>query len=243
MTKRQLDERPAVEIEIVRDESDTMRSSEGFVRVRRLVVRNRYGDGTTSAEYRYDCAERDAMDAVGILLVDRQGRVCLRSSIRPPLSLRPGYSLPLASEESGDPTLFEIPAGLVEVDEKGEDGLCGCCARETLEEVGLVVAASAFTRLGPGVYLTPGLIAEKVHVFVAEVDSGAAGAPTMDGSPVEERAQIEWVPLADALEACRDGRIRDVKTEVALRRLEESRSGRSSSLEESRSGRASRQQP
>lgn len=223
MTKRPLEERPAVEIELVRDESESMRSSEGFVRVRRLVLRNRYADGSKSREYRYDCAERDAMDAVGVLLIDRAGRVCLRSSIRPPLALRPGYSLPLPSEESSDPTLFEIPAGLVEVDEKGEDGLRGCCARETLEEVGLEVDASAFARLGPAVYLTPGLIAEKIHVFVAEVDSSATGAPTMDGSPVEERAKIEWVPLAEALEACRDGRIRDIKTEVALRRLEESR--------------------
>lgn len=218
---RPLGERPSVGIEVVRDESAQMRSDEGFVRVRRLVLRNRYADGSESREYRYDCAERDAMDAVGILLVDREGRVCLRSSIRPPVSLRPGYAVPLPSEETGDPTLFEIPAGLVEQDEKGEDGLRGCCARETLEEVGIEVAPSAFARLGPGVYLTPGLIAEKVHVFVAEVDPAGASAPTMDGSPVEERAKVEWVALAEALAACRDGRICDVKTEVALRRWAE----------------------
>jgi ADP-ribose pyrophosphatase len=219
--ERPLGQRPSVLIEVVRDDSAQMRSDEGFVRVRRLSLRNRYADGSASREYRYDCAERDAMDAVGILLVDAAGRVCLRSSIRPPISLRPGYAVPLAGEETGDPTLFEIPAGLVEVHEKGEEGLRGCCARETLEEVGLDVAPSAFSRLGPGVYLTPGLIAEKIHVFVAEVDGGAASAPTMDGSPVEERAKIEWVPLAEALAACRDGRICDVKTEVALRRWAE----------------------
>jgi ADP-ribose pyrophosphatase len=217
-----LRERPGVEIEIVRDESASMRSNEGFVRVRRLVLRNRYTDGTTSREYRYDCAERDAMDAVGILLLARDGTVCLRSSIRPPVSLRATYTLP-TGRESGDPTLFEIPAGLVELEEcaAGEDGLRRCCARETQEEVGLEVADGAFTRLGPAVYLTPGVIAEKLHLFVAEVDSSTASAPTEDGSPVEERARIEWVPLAEAIEACRDGRICDVKTEVALRRLAE----------------------
>lgn len=222
--RRHLVERPAVEIEIVGDESARMRSDEGFVRVRRLVLRNRYADGTTSREYRYDCAERDAIDAVGIVLVDRAGNVCLRSSIRPPIALRPTYSLPFEGE-SADPTLFEIPAGLVEVDEKGEEGLRGCCARETLEEVGVEVAPSAFTRLGPAFYLTPGVIAEKVHVFVAEVDPDAAAVPTMDGSPVEEHARIEWVPLAEALAACRDGRIADVKTEVAIRRLADARGG------------------
>jgi ADP-ribose pyrophosphatase len=214
-----LTERPSVRIEVVRDVTSEMGADEGFVRVRRLVLRNRYSDGTMSREYRYDCAERDAMDAVGIVLVDRKGHVCLRSSIRPPLSLRTGYALPLPLEERGDPTLFEIPAGLVESDERGEEGLRSCCARETLEEVGLEVLESAFRRLGPPVFLTPGLIAEKVHVFVAEVDSSAASAPTMDGSPVEEHARIEWVPVNDAIAACRDGRICDVKTEVALRRL------------------------
>ncbi len=218
-----LDERPKIAIEIVKDETASMRSDEGFVRVRRLVLRNRYADGTASREYRYDCAERDAMDAVGIVLVDRAGRVCLRSSIRPPIALRPGYSLPLPEKEKGDPTLFEIPAGLVEPDEKGEDGLRACCARETMEEVGIDTPPSSFTRLGVAVYLTPGLIAEQIHVFVADVDSATAVAPGMDGSPVEERAQIEWVSIEDALAACRDGRIADVKTEVAIRRLAEAR--------------------
>lgn len=214
-----LTERPSVRIEIIRDVTSEMGLDEGFLRVRRLALRNHYSDGTASREYRYDCAERDAMDAVGIVLVDRGGRVCLRSSIRPPIALRPGYALPLPLEEKGDPTLFEIPAGLVESDETGEDGLRRCCARETLEEVGLDVLDDAFIRLGPAVFLTPGLIAEKVHVFVAEVDSSAAATPTMDGSPVEEHARIEWVPIRDAIAACRDGRICDVKTEVALRRL------------------------
>lgn len=216
-----LTERPSVQIEVVRDVTSELAT--GFVRVRRLVLRNRYADGTMSREYRYDCAERDEMDAVGIVLVDRTERVCLRSSIRPPLSLRTGYSLPLPQHELGDPTLFEIPAGLVSSDEIGEDGLRLCCARETLEEVGLDVAPQAFTRLGPPVFLTPGLIAEKVHIFVAEVDSSAPGAPITDGSPVEEHARIEWVHVEEAVAACRDGRIEDVKTEVALRRLAEAR--------------------
>lgn len=222
--ERALGQRPTVRIEIVGDETARMRSDEGFVRVRRLVLRNHYADGTTSRDYRYDCAERDAIDAVGVVLVDRAGRVCLRSSIRPPIALRPTYALPLDGE-SADPTLFEIPAGLVEPDEKGEAGLRDCCARETLEEVGLEVAVDAFARLGPPVYLTPGVIAEKVHVFFAEVDSAAAAVPTMDGSPVEERAKIEWVALREALAACRDGRVEDVKTEVAIRRLAEVRGG------------------
>ena len=219
MTEPALSERPRVHIEIVEDRTATSRAGEGFIRVRRLALRNRYDDGTTSAPYPYDCAERAAMDAVAIVLHTRDGRVCLRSSIRPPLALRPGYALPLPSGD--DPTLFEVPAGLVEPDEHGEAGLQRCSARETLEEVGLEVSPDAFARLGVGVYLTPGLIAEKIHFFSAEVDPGAAGTPALDGSPVEERARIEWVPLSEALAACRDGRIEDIKTELGLRRLAE----------------------
>ncbi len=216
---RPLAQRPRVRIEVRSDRSHGSRGDQGFIRVRRLDLQNHYEDGTSSAVYPYDCAERSAMDAVGIVLHTRDGRVCLRSSIRPPLSLRAGYALPLPGTD--DPTLFEIPAGLVELDEHGEDGLRGCSARETMEEVGLEVPHDAFQRLGPGVYLTPGLIAEKIHFFHALVDPSSATAPSLDGSPVEEAAKIEWVPLAEALGACRDGRIEDIKTELALRRLAE----------------------
>lgn len=217
--RRPLARRPVVRVEIVADRTASSRADQGFIRVRRLDLRNRYEDGTTSRTYPYDCAERGAMDAVGIVLHTADRRVCLRSSIRPPLALRVGYALPLPGTD--DPTLFEIPAGLVEADEHGEDGLKACSVRETLEEVGLEVARDAFRRLGPGVYLTPGLIAEKIHFFHAEVDPLLARTPSLDGSPVEEAASIEWVPLDEALAACRDGRLEDIKTELALRRLAE----------------------
>lgn len=216
---RALTERPRIRVEVRADRTGQSRAGDGFIRVRRLELVNHYDDGSASAPYPYDCAERSAMDAVGIVLHAEDGRVCLRSSIRPPLALRVGYALPIPG--SDDPTLFEIPAGLVEADEHGEEGLRGCSARETMEEVGLEVAPDAFSRLGPAVYLTPGLIAEKLHFFHACVDPSGAVVPSLDGSPVEERARIEWVPLAEALAACRDGRIEDIKTELGLRRLAE----------------------
>lgn len=224
MAERWGAEKPKVAIEVVSDLSDAMRSDEGFIRVRRLVLKNQYEGGATSREYRYDCVERDAMDAVGIVLhadpaaPGQRPRVCLRSSIRPPLALRPGYALPL-KETSGDPTLYEIPAGLVEEGEDGEAGLRECAARETHEEVGLSVAPEAFAVLGPALFLSPGLVAEKLHFLTAKVDPSAMGKAGEDGSPVEERARIAFVPVDEALAACRDGRIQDIKTEIGIRRL------------------------
>jgi ADP-ribose pyrophosphatase len=213
---------PPVAIDVVDDRTASTPSDGGFVRVRRLVLRNRYAQATEpSREYSYDCVERDAIDAVGIVLYARTpDRVCVRSAIRPPVSLRPSYALPIP-QPSADATLFEIPAGLVEAGESGEEGLRACAARETLEEVGLSIAADAFFRLGPGVFLSPGLCAEKLYFLAAEADPESAVAPTMDGSPVEEGAVIAWLTLDDALEACRSGTIEDAKTEVAIRRIAE----------------------
>jgi ADP-ribose pyrophosphatase len=134
--------------------------------------------------------------------------------------LRPSYALPIPQPKN-DATLFEIPAGLVEAGESGEEGLRACAARETMEEVGLTITPDAFFRLGPGVFLSPGLCAEKLYFLAAEADPDTAGAPTMDGSPVEEGAIVKWLMLEDALEACRSGALEDAKTEVAIRRLAE----------------------
>jgi ADP-ribose pyrophosphatase len=209
-------EKPEVAIDVVEDRTP---SDGGFLRVRRLLLRNRYGSAEVSRDYAYDCVERAAIDAVAIVLYARTpDRVCVRSAIRPPLSLRPSYALPIAATHA-DPTLFEIPAGLVEPDEHGEEGLRACAARETMEEVGLPIAADAFFRLGPAVFLSPGLSAEKIYFLAAEADPESAGAPSLDGSPVEERAIVRWLMLDDALDACRTGAIEDAKTEVAIRRL------------------------
>jgi ADP-ribose pyrophosphatase len=225
MSDDSLPELPNIAIDVVADHSAELRGDAGFLRLRRVTLQNRRPDGSRSRAYRYDLVERDAMDAVAIVLVAPSAdggalRVCLRSALRPPLAFRSGYALPLA-EPAPHPVVWEVPAGLVEPDEHGEAGLRACAARETLEETGLAVAESSFSPLGPPVVLSPGVLAEKVHFFLAEVDPGAAGTPTEDGSPVEADAVVCFVPLHLALAAVRDGRVGDVKTEVALRRLAE----------------------
>ena len=215
---------PRIEIELLAEHTAEPCTT-GFLRLRHLTLQNRRPDASHSKPYRYDLVERDAIDAVAIVLVaaDPPGaelRVCLRSALRPPLAFRPGYRVPLP-EATPAPVVWEVPAGLVEPSEHGELGLRACAARETLEETGIEVDAAAFEHLGPPVVLSPGVLAEKLFFLVARVDPESAGAPTEDGSPVEADAVVCFVPLSVALDAVRDGRLGDVKTEVALRRLAE----------------------
>lgn len=199
-----------IELELLEDRSPEQEP--GFLRLRRRVLRSRYADGTLSAPYTYDSVDRRATDAV-VIALHSEGRVVIRSSLRPPVAFRTELAVP----ELGDlsPVLWELPAGLVEADESGEDGLRACAARETLEETGFVVAPERFRPLGRPVYLSPGVIAERLYYFAAEVDEAERGVPAEDGSPVEARAEIRLVPFQEALE----GPIGDAKSEVGIARL------------------------
>lgn len=216
--------RPDVVIQVLEDHTAEARCDRGFLVMRRLTLQNCYSDGYRSAPYRYDLVEREALDAVGLVLVARGAtgpRICLRSALRPPLAFRARYAIPIDEPAGEPPVLWEVPAGLVEPTERGEEGLRACAARETLEEVGLWVSPEDFAPLGPPVCLSPGVMAEKLHYWMAEVDPRKMRTPLEDGTPVEERAEVRFVALVDALGACRDGRVTDLKTETAIRRLAE----------------------
>jgi ADP-ribose pyrophosphatase len=64
------------------------------------------------------------------------------------------------------------------------------------------------------------MFGELFHFVSAEVRAPEeAVSPPTDGSPFEEGAALEWVALDEAIRRCDDGRIVDLKTELALRRL------------------------
>ncbi len=100
-------------------------------------------------------------------------------------------------------TLTEIPAGLLDVE--GEDALT-CATRELFEETGYRHAAIEF--LG-GYYTSPGFTDEYVHLFWARTESEPLGAP-------EDGIEVVRMPFARMVDAARAGRVRDVKTAVAL---------------------------
>ena len=124
--------------------------------------------------------------------------------------------------EDGKRYLFfrEVVAGIIEHDDRGEEGIRRRAALEVEEEAGYRVPAESVRLLGAGTFPSPGAMAERFWLAAVEVaDPAAAAAPAGDGSPMEEGATTVWMDLDAAIAACVRGEIEDLKTEVALRRL------------------------
>ncbi|QNA93019.1 NUDIX hydrolase [Microbacterium sp. Se63.02b] len=141
--------------------------------------RVRYRDGEMVRQY------VDHTGAVAILALDDEGRVLLIQQYRHPIRHRD----------------WELPAGLLDVE--GEEPLAAA-RRELAEEADLTAAhweplVSSWT--------TPGGNDEMIHIFLA---TGIAAAETAhDREDEEADIRVEWVPLADAVDAVLAGRMRN----------------------------------
>ena len=141
--------------------------------------RIRYGDDEIVRQY------VDHTGAVAIVALDDAGRVLLIQQYRHPIRHRD----------------WELPAGLLDV--AGEEPL-EAARRELAEEADLVAAhweplVSSWT--------TPGGNDEIIHIFLATGVEAAAAAH--DREDEEADIRVEWVPLADAVDAVLDGRMRN----------------------------------
>lgn len=198
---------------------------DGFLQIRRQALRVELACGSTSDVFEYDSVGRLRLDAVVIAphYRDREtGERCvfLRSCLRPPVFMRPMDVRPFR-EKATLGSLWELPAGLVEVDERSPEGLRRCAARELLEEIGIAMDPAALIELGPSTFPAPGMCGERHFFFHVEVDPAKRGAPTEDGSPLERDAVVTALKLSEALSLARAGEIEDAKTELGLRRLAE----------------------
>jgi ADP-ribose pyrophosphatase len=126
-------------------------------------------------------------DAAGVLPVTPAGDVILVKQFRPPVRQ----------------VLTEIPAGKLDVE--GEDAL-SCAARELFEETGYRHRTIEFLA---GYYSSAGCMGEYVHMFWALTESEPEADP-------EEGIEVVLVPFERMLAAARSGKIRDVKTAMAL---------------------------
>jgi ADP-ribose pyrophosphatase len=208
-----------VEVELLEDRTAGAPSDSGFIKVLRYTLRTRFADGTSGPPFAYDVVDREALDAVVMVLThhDSTGAplVCLRTALRPPVALRARRALIVP--EAPTAMLLELPAGLIEPS-GASDPVRETAAREAREETGYAVDPAAFETLGPPVFLTPGLCAEKLHFVHAWIERDAPREVTAT-EVVELPSQIEWVPLSDAIARAERGEIQDCKTELGLRRL------------------------
>jgi 8-oxo-dGTP pyrophosphatase MutT (NUDIX family) len=187
----------------------------GHLRLRRMRMRLLLSDGSRTSEGSWDYVERPmGLDAVVVTLFRRRPgalEVLLRHGVRVPVQFgRP---------EKPSALLFpELVAGILE---PGDD-VFQRAADEAMEEAGLRIPPASVEMLGPAAFPTPGMCAEVFQFVCCEVAPDAlAHPPGGDGSPFEEGARLEWVSLDEALARCARGEIRDMKTEIGLRRLRE----------------------
>jgi ADP-ribose pyrophosphatase len=216
-------ELPRIELELVEDLSPA--GPPGFLRLLRRRYRAHYPDGTRSEPFVYDIVDRKALDAVALVAhyagAAGERYVYLRSAVRPPVAERSPARSPHPERDPPHGLLWELPAGLVEVEEQSPDGLKRAAQRELAEELGFAVEVEAFSELGASVFPVAAMIAERIYVFEVTVDPERRAEPSLDGSALEHCGVVVPVRVKDALELCRTGAIMDMKTELGLRRLAE----------------------
>ena len=214
MTHGPKPEPPAIVLEQLEDL--TPAGQNGFLRLVRRRFIARYPDGSKSLPFVYDEVDRAALDAVVIVahyLEQGSRLVYLRSAVRPPVAWRDARGRPHG--------MWELPAGLVEPAEAGDDGARRTAQRELEEELGFRLPLERFHSLGPWLFPAPGIIAERHYYFEVEVDPAARAEPSHDGSPLEHCGKVIALELEHALSLCLSGEICDSKTELGLRRLKE----------------------
>jgi ADP-ribose pyrophosphatase len=209
------------DLEVVEDLTTSARCDEGFLQVRRLRVRNRRSDGSTSPVYRVDVVDRPRFDAVAVLVYRRQGgeiEVLTRQNLRPAAYFRKDKS-PVVRDAVNHLFCEEIIAGLLEPGDVGAEGLRARGASEVLEEAGFTVAPDALELLGQPFLVAPGIISEKIFLAAVDVTGLEHGLPAGDGSPLEEGGTLRWRSATDLSAAIESGEVQDAKTEIALSRL------------------------
>ena len=123
--------------------------------------------------------------AVAILAMNEQGQILLINQYRHPVRM----------------TLWEIPAGLLDVD--GEDYLAAA-VRELAEEADLVAEDwSVLTDL----FLSPGSSREELRIYLARGLHEVPDAERHERFDEEAEIKMLWVDLDDAVEAALQGRL------------------------------------
>lgn len=137
--------------------------------------------------------------------VSHPGAAAVLPFLDPPGAGDPRVVLIRQYRHSAGGRLYEIPAGLPASPAEAWEA---CARRELAEETGYEAGGMRYLA---GLLTTPGFTDERVHLFAAT--RLARGRARPDGNEVIEVAVL---PLSDAVEGVRAGRIVDAKTAAAL---------------------------
>ena len=162
-----------------------------------LELRRRDGQWQRQVREAYDRGN----GAVVLLHDPRRGMVVLTRQFR----------LPTFLNGNAQGQLIEACAGLLDGDDPET-----CVRREAEEETGFQVRTP---RKVFEAYMSPGSVTEKLHFFVADYEP--SDRIREGGGMVEEGEDIEVIemPLVDALDGIRTGRIQDGKTVMLLQHV------------------------
>ena len=111
-------------------------------------------------------------------------------------------------------TLWELPAGTLD----REEPIVDAARRELEEETGYRAAEIEEV---PGLWMSPGILRERMHVFVARTLT--PGPQALEPGETIDTHVVSW---QEAVAMCLDGRIDDAKSVSAILRLELLRSRR-----------------
>ena len=130
----------------------------GFLVLRRRTLRNRRDDGSVSEPYLCDYATRIGRpDAVAVAIWRRGSEgieVLVRAALRP------------AAAAESSLTLWEVVAGIIEVEDTGPDGVFIRAAAEVWEEAGYRVPVESINMLGASFY-----VADDWHRYCSDAGS------------------------------------------------------------------------
>ncbi len=169
--------------------------------------------------FRFERYDGNMSDEIVRLNLDRGDSVAavLHDTTDDTIVLTEQYRYPTHGKGPG--WMLELPAGVLDADEKPEQSV----RREIVEEVGYEVSS-----MEPicTFYVSPGGTSERILLFYARVTPSARISAGGGVASEGEDIRTVHIPVAEALARVRDGDIVDAKTIIGLQWLElESRSG------------------
>ena len=196
--------------------------SVGFLKTVSHKIDFEFENGET-ASMLVDSIKRKAMDVVVIIpYYKRKDSYCvyLRSCIRPSFITRDYKNTGRPDYHENNANNWELPAGLIEPEEIGEEGIINSALRELEEEIGFLAQPYLAKKLGHRYFTCLGNMAERMYTVMVNVGRLQQHKPTEDGSALEKFANITpGIELTEALSMIDYGKIVDSKTILSLYRL------------------------